>query len=127
MWSIVPLPLRNPACSIGSSGIRKASSLFCRTLRSILLACEIKAIVRKFPHSFLSPFLQIGTYMDFFQSFGHVFIFHMLLHRFVMTLIASSPPAFRNSIGIPSQPGAFLLDMCCIASFTSISNTSGSS
>ena len=63
--------------------------------------------------------------MDYFQSFGHVLIFHMLSHIFDMTLNASSPPAFRNSIGIPSQPGAFQLDMCCIASFTSISNTSG--
>ena len=44
-----------------------------------------------------------------------------------MTLIDSSPPAFRNSIGIPSQPGAFLLDICRIAYCTSISNTSGSS
>ena len=51
----------------------------------------------------------------------------MLLHRLVMTRIASSPPALRNYIGIPSQPGAFLLDICRIASFTSISNTSGSS
>ena len=51
----------------------------------------------------------------------------MLLHRLVMTLIASSPPAFSNYICIPSQPGVFLLDICRIASFTSISNTSGSS
>ena len=51
----------------------------------------------------------------------------MILHILVATLIASSPPAFRNSIGIPSQPGAFLLDICRIASFTYISNTLGSS
>ena len=51
----------------------------------------------------------------------------MLLHRLVMTLIASSPPAFRNSIGIPSQPGDFLFDICRIASFTYISNSSDSS
>ena len=44
-----------------------------------------------------------------------------------MTLIASSPPAFMNSISIPSQPRAFLLDICRFDSFTSISNTSGSS
>ena len=35
----------NPACSIGSSWMRKFSSLFCNILRSILLACDIKAIV----------------------------------------------------------------------------------
>ena len=51
----------------------------------------------------------------------------MLLHRLDTTIIASSLPAFRNSIGIPSQPGAFLLDICRIASYTSIYNTSGSS
>ena len=51
----------------------------------------------------------------------------MLFHRLVMTIIASPPPGFRNYIGITSQPGAFLLDICRIASFTSISNTSGSS
>ena len=44
-----------------------------------------------------------------------------------MTLISSSPPSFINYIGIPSQLGAFQLDICRIASFTSISNTSGSS
>ena len=44
-----------------------------------------------------------------------------------MTLIASSPPPFMNTIDIPSQPGDFLLDICRIASFTDISNTLGSS
>ena len=43
-----------------------------------------------------------------------------------MTLIASSPPAFRKYIGIPSQPGDFILDIYRIASFTYIYNTSGS-
>ena len=47
------------------------------------------------------------------------------MHRLVMTLIASLPPDFMKSIGIPSQPGTFLLDICRIDSFTSISNTSG--
>ena len=51
----------------------------------------------------------------------------MILPRLVMTLIASSPPAFRNSICISSQPGAFLLNICRILSFTSISNISDSS
>ena len=51
----------------------------------------------------------------------------MIFHRLVMTLITSSPPDFINSIGIPSQPGALLLDICRIDSVTSISNISGSS
>ena len=46
IWSRVSLPRLNPACSIGSSGIRNTSSLLCMIRRSTLLACEIKAIVR---------------------------------------------------------------------------------
>ena len=41
------------------------------------------------------------------QSFGHIFVFHILLHILGMTLIDSSPSAFRNSIGIPSHPEIF--------------------
>ena len=44
-----------------------------------------------------------------------------------MTFTASSPPAFRSYMGIPSHPADFRLDMCLSASFTSISITSGSS
>ena len=46
IWSRVSLPRLNPACSIGSSGIRNTSSLLCMIRRSTLLACEIRAIVR---------------------------------------------------------------------------------
>ena len=51
----------------------------------------------------------------------------MQLHKPVMTFTASSPPAFRSSMGIPSHPADFRSDICLSASFTSVSITSGSS
>ena len=56
MWSLVPLCLRNPACSNESCSFRKFSSLFWRSLRRVLLVCEMRAIVLWFSHSLESPF-----------------------------------------------------------------------
>ena len=51
----------------------------------------------------------------------------MQLYKPVRTFTASSPPAFRSSMGIPSHHAAFRFDMCLRASYNSISFTSGSS
>src|SRR6218665_3052745 len=51
----------------------------------------------------------------------------MLLHIFVKYIfIVASSPAFINSMGIPSCPGALLSFSCLIAHSTSASMTSGS-
>ena len=45
IWSLVPLPLWNPACTSGSSQFMYCWSLTWRILRIILLAFEMSAIV----------------------------------------------------------------------------------
>ena len=46
IWSLVPLPLWNPACTSGSSHFMYCWSLAWRILSIALLACEIRAIAQ---------------------------------------------------------------------------------
>ena len=110
MWSLVPLPFLNPACSSGSSLIRYASSLFWSTFSMILLVCEIWEIILWLLQSFLLSFLNRGINIDVFQSDGHNFLVQIRLQSLVITLTALSPPVLINSIGILSQPGDLPFD-----------------
>ena len=53
MWSLVPLPFLNPACTPGSSQFMYCWSLAWRILNVAFLACEMSATVWQFAHSFL--------------------------------------------------------------------------
>ena len=46
IWSLVPLPFLNPACTSGSSQFTSCWSLAWRILSITLLACEMSAVVR---------------------------------------------------------------------------------
>ena len=45
IWSLVPLPFQNPACTFGSSQFTYCWSLAWRILSITLLACEMRAIL----------------------------------------------------------------------------------
>ena len=48
IWSLVPLPFLNPACTFGSSQFTYSWSLAWRILSITLLACEMSAVVWNF-------------------------------------------------------------------------------
>ena len=51
IWSLVSLPLQNPACTSGSSQFTYCWHLAWRILSIILLACEVSAILWEFESS----------------------------------------------------------------------------
>ena len=148
IWSLVPLPFLNPACTSGSSRFRyywsvawrilsitsitifgegNGNSLQCSCLENprdggvwwaavygvaqsrtrlkklsgssgsiTFLACEMSATVWQFEHSFALPFYGIGMKTDFFQSYGHCWVFQIC--------IVSAEPWANQCI--------FLMEMC---------------
>ena len=75
IWSLVPLPFLNLACTSGSSWFIYCWSLAWSILSITLQACELSAIVQWFEHSLVLPFFGIGMKMDLFQSCGHCWVF----------------------------------------------------
>ena len=60
IWSLVPLPFLNPACTSGSSLFTYCWSLAWRILSITLLAYEMSAITWWFEHSLALPLSGIG-------------------------------------------------------------------
>ena len=60
IWSLVPLPFVNPACTSESSQFTYCLSLPWRILSITLLACEMSAVVWQLDHSLALPFFGIG-------------------------------------------------------------------
>ena len=79
IWSLVPLPFLNPACTSGSSQFMYCWSLARRVLSIILLACMI-AIVQQFEYSLALPFFAIGMKTDLSESFDHLWGFQIYWH-----------------------------------------------
>ena len=127
IWSLVPRPLRNPACSAGSSRSRIGRSLSLMMCSRILLWWEINAIVLLFLHLLTSPFLGSVRKVEFFQSAGHLFVFQILLQRCWITFAPDSSAYLISSAGISSGPGDLLFLRCWMALVTSDRSMSGSS
>ena len=96
IWSLVPRPLRNPACSARSSRSRIGRSLSLMMCSRILLRWEINAIVLLFLHSMTSPFLGSVRKSEFFQTAGHLFVFQILLQRCWITFAPDSSAYFNQ-------------------------------
>ena len=111
IWSLVPLPFLNPACTSGSSWFMYCWSLAWRILSVILLACEMSAIVLQFAHSLALPFFESGIKPDLFQSCGHCWVFQICWHIECSTLTTSSFRIRNSSAGIPSSPLALFVVM----------------
>ena len=65
IWSLVPLPFLNLACTSRSSQFTYCWSLAWRILSMTLLACEMSVVVWYFEHSLSLPFFGIGMKMPF--------------------------------------------------------------
>ena len=121
IWSLVPLPLRNPACTPRSSWFMYCWSLAWRILSITLLACEMSTTVRQIEWSLALPFLGTGTKADLFQSCGHCWVFQICWHVECSTLTASSFRILNSSAGILSPSLALFLVMLHKAHMTSYS------
>ena len=126
IWSLVPLPFLNPACTSGSSWFTYCWNLTWRILSITLLACEMSAIVWLFQHLLALLFFGIGMKTDLFQSCGHCWVFQICWHVEWSTFTASSFRIWNSSTGIPSPPLALFVVMLPKAHLTSHSRMSGS-
>ena len=122
----MPLPFLNPACSLAISLSMYGSILLCIIFSSILLVCDINAMVRLFEHMRVSPFFGSGLYIDLFQSVRHSLVSYIFLQSLVVILIPFSPAALKSSIGILSTLGDLLFANSFSASLTSSSKILGS-
>ena len=104
VWSLVPVPFLNPACTSGSSWFKYCWSLAWRFLIITLLAWEVSAIVWQFEHSLALPFFEIEIKTDFFQYCGLCCVFQICRHIECRTLTASSFNILNSSSGIPTSP-----------------------
>ena len=126
IWSLVPLPLLNPAWTYGSSWFTYCWSLAWRILSITLLACEMSAFVQCYEHFLALPFFGIWMKTDLFQSHGHCWVFQICWHIECNTFISSSFRIWNSSTGIPSPPLALFTVMLPKAHLTSYSSMSGS-
>ena len=125
IWSLVLLPFLNPAWISESSWFTYCWSMAWRILSITLLACEMRAIVPSFEHSFALPFFGIVMKTDLFQSCCHCWIFQIVWHIECSTFTASSFRIWNSSTGIPSPPLALFVLMLSKAHLTSHSRMSG--
>ena len=119
IWSLLPLPLLNPAWTSGSSWLTYCWSLAWRILSITLLVCKMSAIVWQFEHSLALPFFGIGMKTDLFQSCGHCWVFPMCWHIECSLFTTSSFRIWNSSTGIPSPPLPLFVAMLSKAHLTS--------
>lgn len=99
-------------------------SLFVRTPCCLIfwwilsLLNSVVFFICSFPYFLLSSFLNIGTFILFFQSQDIFFSLIILLNSIVRSLVCGSRPCLIYAVRILSRPGAFLVFKLAIASFT---------
>ena len=126
IWSLVPLPLLNPARTSVGSQFMYCWSLAWRNWKITLLACEMSAIVWQFELSLALPFFGIGMKTGLFQSCGHCWLFQICWHIECSTFTVSSFRIWNSSMGIPSPPLVLFIAMLPKAHLISYSRMSGS-
>ena len=99
IWSLVPLPFLNPACTSGISQFTYCWSLAWRILSMTLLTCEMNAVV-VWIYCLALPFFGIGMKTDLFQSCGHCWVFQICWNIECSTLTASSFRLWNSSARI---------------------------
>ena len=110
IWSLVPLPFLNPACTSGRSQFIYYWSLAWRILSITLLEWdECNCAVLK--HSLALPFFGIDLKTDLIQSCGHCWVFQICWHSECSTFTVSSFRVWNSSTGIPSPPLALIIVM----------------
>ena len=96
IWSLVPLPFLNVACTFSCSWFTYCWSLAWRMLRATLLACEINELVQYFEHSLTLRFLRLEWILTFsrpvataeFAQFAGILIAALSQHHLLQFEIA---------------------------------------
>ena len=126
IWSLIPLPFLNSACTSGSSQfmllLKPSLEDFEHYLASMQNECNCM-IVWTF---FVITFFGIGIKTDLFQSCGHCWVFQICWHIECSTFTASSFRIWNSSTGIPSPLLVLFIVMLPKAHLTSHSRMSGS-
>ena len=123
IWSLVPLPLLNPAWTSASLWFAYYWRLAWRILSITLLACEMSAIVWWFENSLALPFFKTGRKTDLFHFCDHCWVFQIWWHTERSTFTASSFRIWNNITGISSPPLTLFIVMLPKAHLTSHSKT----
>ena len=108
IWSLVPLPLLNPACTSGSSCFMYCWSLAWGILSITLLTwneCNCVIVWTFFGITFLWDWSENWP----FQPCGHCWVFQICWHIECSTFTASSFRIWYSSTGIPSPLLALIL------------------
>ena len=121
IWSLVPLPLLNPAWTSGSSRFTYCWSLAWRILSIILLAYE-RNIWAFFGIAFLCDWNENWP----FPVLCHSWVFQICWHIEYSAFTTSSSRIWNSSAGIPSPPLALFVVMLPNAHLTSHPRMSGS-
>ena len=126
VWSLIPLPLLNSACTSESCQFTYFWCLAWRILSITLLACEVRKIVRQFEHSLALPVFNIGMKADLFQSRGHGWVFQIFLVYWVQHFNSVIFRIWNSPTGISSPPLNLFITMLPKAHLTSHSRMSSS-
>ena len=136
IWSLVPLPFLNPACTSGTSQFTYCWSLAWKILSITLLACEISVIVwwvehfgiallwkwyENWPFPVLWPLLSFPNLQAYWVQPFHSITFSLFTAPQYFTF-----RIWNTSAGIPSLPLALFIEMLPKIYLTSHSKMSGS-
>ena len=125
IWSLVPLPFRNPACTSGVLGhvlLQPSLKNFKHYLTGMWNECTW-AVVWTF---FGTALLWDGMKTELFQSCGHCWIFQICSQTECSTFTTSSLRILKSSARILSPPLPLFVVMLPKAHLTSHSRVSGS-
>ena len=102
IWSLVPLPFLNPACTSGSSQFTYCWSLTWRMLSITLPACKLSISVEEFEHSLVLPFFGIDLLQSLWPllSFPNLLAYWVQHFNSIIFWILSSSAGILSSIGI---------------------------
>ena len=118
IWSLVPLPFLNPACTSESSQFIYCWNLAWRILSTILTSMWNEHNCMAVWTVLALSFFGIEMKTDLLQSWGHCWAFQICWHIECSTFTASSFRIWNSSAGIPSPPLALFIVMLPKAHFT---------
>ena len=93
IWSLVPLPLLKPAWTSGSSWF-----IYCWSLAWRILSITLPSVWDECNCAVLWTFFGIGMKIDFFQSYGHCWVFQICWHIECSTFTASHLRIWNSSV-----------------------------
>ena len=104
IYSLVPLPFLNPACTSGSSQVTYCWGISWRILSMTLLACEMSTIVQKFEHSLALLFFFPQLFVKPPQINHMPSFIGMILVTASCTMLQTSVRSLSGTVSTRSNP-----------------------